>query len=204
MPAPLRTHPSLLHRFADHLFFPLNMWLSEETSFRFGLTPIDHERVRMALPYCCGKLLDVGCGNNLLVKTYGNGIGVDFHPYAGIDACCDGSRLPFKNMQFDTVALLACLNHITRRKETLEECRRVLRDKGTLVLTMIPAWVGRFSHPIRKRHDPDQLERGISADEKLGLSSREIRRLFESAGFRLRSHKRFMWNLNNLYVAEKL
>ncbi len=200
--APLEANAGFWQRVADHLFFPINMWLGEAASRRLGLTPIDHERVRAVLPYCRGRLLDVGCGNNLLVQRYGNGIGVDAHPYPGIQARCDSSSLPFVSESFDSVALLACLNHITRRRETIEECRRVLRPGGRILITMIPAWVGAFSHPMRKRHDPDQLERGMSHDEDWGLSTGQVQRLVESAGFSLKLHKRFMWGLNNVYVAE--
>jgi SAM-dependent methyltransferase len=203
MTARLALNPSRWQRVADHVFFPLNMWLSEEASCRLGLTPIDHERVRMALPHCRGALLDVGCGNNLLVRSYGSGIGVDVHPYPEADALCDSCRLPFRSASFDTVALLACLNHIVRRAETLAECHRVLRPDGRIVLSMIPRWVGFFSHPIRERHDPDQLDRGMSAEEDWGLSTREIMSLLNSAGFRLTSQTRFLWGLNCVFVGVK-
>ncbi len=203
MPGTFKSEASLRQRLADHLLFPLNMWLSERTSSRLGLTPIDHERIRTALRYCRGRLLDVGCGNNLLVRTYGSGFGVDVHPYPEADTRCESDRLPFLDSTFDSVALLACLNHITRRIETLAECRRVLRPDGILIVTMIPAWVGMLSHPIRRRHDPDQLERGMSCEESWGLSTGEIRKLLEATGFHLRVHERFMWGLNNLYLAER-
>jgi SAM-dependent methyltransferase len=145
----------------------------------------------------------VGCGNNLLVRTYGPGIGADIHRYPEIDLLCEGSLLPFRSGTFDTVSLLACLNHIVKKGETMRECHRVLRSGGTLLVTMIPRWVGFFSHPIRKRHDPDQTERGIGEEEDLGLGTSEVCRLLEAAGFRLRVHRRFMWGLNNLYVAGK-
>ena len=190
-------------RLKDHLLFPLNMWLDEKTSCRFGLTPIDHERVRAALPHCRGKLLDVACGNNLLARAYGEGIGADVHPYAGIDVRCDSACLPFKDASFDSLSMLACLNHITRREETLRECSRVLRPGGRILITMIPAWVGYFSHRIRRRHDPDQLERGMKEEEDWGLSTRTIGSLLEGAGLELAGHHRFMWALNNLYIGRK-
>ncbi len=202
--APLfQPNPSLWQRFTDHLFFPLNMWLGEETSCKLGLTPIDHERVRVVLHHCRGRLLDLACGNNLLVRTYGNGIGADVHPYSEIDVRCDSAHLPFKDASFDSLGLLACLNHITRREETLRDCYRVLRDGGQILITMIPVWVGCFSHKIRERHDPDQLERGMGEKEDWGLSSKTIRTLLERGGFRLVLHRRFMWGLNNLYIGVK-
>ncbi len=194
---------SFAQRAKDYLLFPVNIWLSEETSQKLGLTPIDHERVRAALPCCRGRLLDIGCGNNLLARTYGNGFGVDVYVYPRIAARCDSSLLPFKSETFDTVALLACLNHMVRRREALQECRRVLRRGGRIIITMIPAWIGFFSHPIRRRHDPDQLERGISHEEDLGMSSAEVSALLEENGMRLVRHNRFMWGLNHLYIAEK-
>jgi ubiquinone/menaquinone biosynthesis C-methylase UbiE len=114
---------------------------------------------------------------------------------------CDATRLPFRSAVFDSVALLACLNHIVPRREALLECRRVLRPGGVLVVTMIHPWVGLFSHPIRRRHDPDQLERGIGRDETLGMTTRQIRKILRGAGFTITLHRRFMWGFNNLYVA---
>ncbi len=203
MPAIFKARVSFLQRVYDHLLFPLNMWLSEETSQSLGLTPIDHERVRMALPHCRGRLLDVACGKNLLVGAYGKGVGADIHPYPEISVRCDSSRLPFRKSSFDSIALLACLNHITRRSETLDECHRVLASEGRLILTMISPRIGWLSHRIRLRHDPDQLDRGLGAEEDLGLQNREVVRLLEAARFKPVVHRRFMWGLNNLFLAEK-
>lgn len=203
MSAPFKAHTSFLRGLVDHLFFPINMWLGEETSHRLGLTPIDHERIRFVLPYCRGRLLDVACGNNLLVLTYGNGTGCDIHPYPRISVRCDSASLPFTSASFDSVAMLACLNHIVRRRETIGECSRVLRDGGRLLVTMIPPWIGWFSHAIRRRHDPDQLERGMSHEEEWGMRSSEVARLLGESGLRLVLHRRFMWGLNNFYMALK-
>jgi SAM-dependent methyltransferase len=199
----LQQNRSPWQRLKDHLLFPLNMWLDEETSCSLGLTPIDYERIRAALPHCRGKLLDVACGNNLLSRAYGQGVGADVHPYAEIDVRCDSAWLPFKDASFDSLSMLACLNHITRREETLRECFRVLRPQGKILITMIPAWVGYFSHRIRRRHDPDQLERGMKEEEDWGLSTIAIGSLLESAGFELVGHHRFMWALNHLYIGRK-
>jgi SAM-dependent methyltransferase len=203
MPAPFRRQAGILRRIADHLLFPVNMWLSEEASHRFGLTPIDHERVRAALPHCQGRLLDIGCGNNLLVRTHGNGIGIDVHRYPETQALADSAALPFRDGAFESIALLACLNHITRRSETLSECHRVLQAGGRVLISMIHPWIGFFSHPIRHRHDPDQLERGLGDEEQLGLTRQEIMKLLRDAGFQITCTVGFLWGLNHLYVAEK-
>jgi SAM-dependent methyltransferase len=198
---PLATRRSAWRRVYDHCLFPVNIWLGDEAAARLGLTPIDHERVAAVFPHVTGRLLDVACGTNLLARTYGSGFGVDIHPYPDMDVRGHSARLPFRSGVFDTVSLLACLNHITERRETLDECRRVLRPGGRLLVTMIPPWIGRFSHPIRRRHDPDQLERGMAHEEDWGLTTGYLRSLLEGAGFELTRHVRFMWGLNHLYVA---
>lgn len=42
----------------------------------------------------------------------------------------------------------------------------------------------------------------MGEDEDWGLSKSAVLRMVEGAGFRLTAHRRFMWGLNNLYVAE--
>jgi hypothetical protein len=59
--------------------------------------------------------------------------------------------------------MLACLNHISLSKRVwvLQEARRVLKDEGQPIITMINPVVGFFAHMIRHRHDANQLERDM-------------------------------------------
>ena len=85
----------------------------------------------------------------------------------------------------------------------MRECNRVLRRGGRVLITMIHPWVGYFSHPIRKRHDPDQLDRGIGQEETLGITRKEILLLLAEAGLDVIREEHFLWGLNHLYVARK-
>ena len=38
---------------------------------------LEHRRATAVLPHVRGRLLDVGCGSNQLVRRYGDGMGVD-------------------------------------------------------------------------------------------------------------------------------
>jgi SAM-dependent methyltransferase len=187
----------------DGLFFPVRILLSSDAARKLGLTPIDDERVAMALRYCQGSVLDVGCGSNRLVKQHGHGVGVDVHPWNGIDVLCDTTRLPFQNSTFDTVTMLACLNHIEEKEPVLQEARRVLKPSGRLLVTMIGPITGYLCHKIRYRYDPDQLERGMHTDEQYGLSGRQVRRLLEGQGFRMERGDFCLFGLNRLYVVRK-
>jgi SAM-dependent methyltransferase len=193
----------------DRVSFPLLAFLSSEHARGLGLTPIDEERVAMALGRCRGLVLDIGCGTNELVSRYrshqGRAIGVDVHPWPGADVVCDTTRLPFPDRQFDTVVMLACLNHIpeSKRSQVLQEARRVLRDEGRLLITMINPVVGFVVHAIRRRYDLDQLERGIGEEEAKGLWDKEVKALLGQSRLRLTETIPFVFALNRLYVAEK-
>jgi ubiquinone/menaquinone biosynthesis C-methylase UbiE len=193
----------------DRCCFPLLVFLSSEHARALGLTPIDGERVAMALGRCRGVVLDIGCGTNELARCYrsrqGTAIGVDICPWPGADVVCDTTRLPCPDSDFDTVVMLACLNHVplSKRIQVLQEARRVLKDEGQLLITMINPVVGFVAHAIRRRYDPDQLERGIGEDEAKGLWEKEVQELLAKSRLRLTETIPFVFGLNCLYVVEK-
>jgi SAM-dependent methyltransferase len=193
----------------DRCCFPLLAFLSSEQARTLGLTPIDEERVTIALRHCQGLLLDIGCGMNELATHYrsrqGTALGVDVYPWPGADVVCDTTRLPFPDRHFNTVVMLACLNHVplSKRSQGLQEARRVLKDDGQLLITMINPVVGLFVHAIRRRYDPDQTERGMGEEEENGLWKKDVERLLVGSGFRIVQTIPFVFGLNRLYIAQR-
>ena len=164
-------------------------------------TTLGDLRVKAVLPYVRGRLLDLGCGSNQLLHRYGCGVGVDVHPWAGVDLIVeDCSKLPFEGCSFDTVALVASLNHIPNRADVLEECRRVLRPDGQVLVTMLAPLTSRIWHWLRAPWDADQRERGMKAGEVYGFTRRAMIKLFRAHGFQFVSHRRFMLGFNRVYV----
>jgi len=201
---PIR-QPGAARTLASRLAFPLLCLLSREQSLKLGLVPIDDERVIMALRYARGRTLDVGCGANSFIRSYGDGVGVDVYPWDGVDQVVkDAADLPFDDGSFDTVSFLACLNHIPNRADALAEANRVIRPGGRLLVTMIPPATGRFVHWLRYRNDPDHRNRTIDHDhELLGMHSTHVRSLIKDAGFRNITRHRFVFGINSIYVSEK-
>ncbi|MBC7836230.1 methyltransferase domain-containing protein [Acetobacteraceae bacterium] len=197
--------PGIFKTLLSRLAFPLLVLLSREQSLRLGLTPIDDERVIQALKHARGRLLDIGCGANNLVRSYGNGTGADVVAWEGSDVVIeDAGKLPFEDGSYDTVSFLACLNHIPNREEALTEAFRVLRPEGQVLVTMITPRIGQFTHWLRRPHDPDEHERHIDHDDELlGMSPNEIRSLLAEAGFKNIRRTRFVYGLNNLFTANK-
>lgn len=166
-------------------------------------------RIRTVLPEIRGYLLDVGCGTNDLVKTYqqkcsGQGIGIDVHPWEGVDLVVeDSSKLPIESESADTVTMIASLNHMENREQVLLEVRRVLRFDGRILVTMIPPEISKVWHFMRQFWDADQKERGMKEGELFGLKREQVRRLLTDSGFEILFEKRFMFGINCLTVAVK-
>lgn len=185
--------------------FPLLSLLSREQTLKLGLTPIDDERVIIALKHTKGRLLDIGCGANNFVRSYGNGVGVDVAQWEGCDQVIkDAAMLPFDDNSFETVSYLACLNHIPNRNDAVKEAARVLKKDGRIIVTMITPKIGSFTHWLRFRNDPDNQERHINSENELmGMSHKQTKSILKDAGFKKIKHKRFVFGLNNIYIGEK-
>lgn len=161
-------------------------------------------RIKTILPYIKGRLLDVGCGMNQLVRQYGNGIGVDIYQWKDIDLVLENTaHIPFPDKSFDTVTIIAALNHIPNRKEVLKEIHRVLKSKGKIIITMIPPNISRIWHFLRKPWDVDQKERGMKKGEVFGLGKKQIKKLLSQTGFKVIKRKRFMFFINTITIAKK-
>lgn len=197
--------PSAGKLIASRVAFPLLSLLSREQSLRLGLTPIDDERVIMALKHAKGRTLDIGCGANNFIRSYGNGVGVDVADWKGCDVVVkDAADLPFKKGEFDTVSYLACLNHIPNREDSVKEAARVLSEDGQIIITMITPLMGKFIHWWRFRNDPDHQERHIDHDHELmGMSPKQIKSILAEAGFTTVKRKRFVFGLNNIFIATR-
>ena len=162
-------------------------------------------RVNECLKYCQGKILDIGCGGNNLVRRYGNGVGVDIYPWPGVDIVCDTTNLPFGDSEFDRVFLIACLNHILEKEKVLQEAYRVLKPGGMVIITMIGPKIGFLIHKFGKifRWDRDQTERGMKKGESYGMTEKEVDELLEKVGFKEISHRKFELGINTIFFASK-
>ncbi|HVW23041.1 MAG TPA: methyltransferase domain-containing protein [Candidatus Saccharimonadales bacterium] len=197
--------PSLGKTLISRIALPLLSLVSRDKALDWHLTPIDDERVIMALKYTRGRALDIGCGANNFIKSYGNGLGVDVFPWQGCDQVIkNAANLPFKKGEFQTITYLACLNHIPNRDDSVKAAFKLLDKGGRVLITMItPRW-GKFIHWIRFRNDPDHKDRHIDHDhELLGMSSRQVKSILKEAGFSNIKRKRFVFGLNNIYIAQK-
>jgi len=87
-----------------------------------------------------GKILDVGCGTGYVQDNLGKkSVGMDItfgllRENRNDVVCADAGHLPFRSNMFDTVYSINLLEHVPDPVQVVEECRRVLKKNGTLIL----------------------------------------------------------------------
>ena len=182
---------------------PLRMTvLPDGVATRLGFTSKLEERISAVLPFIQGHLLDIGAGPNDLVQRYGNGIGVDvWDRGGGVVVVENTADLPYGAESFDTVTMMASLNHISNREEVLQEAERLLKPGGRLLVTMIPRWIGEISH--RLAWYGEEKHRDVDEGEVFGMHRDWVIRICVGAGFKLTLHQRFFYGLNHLFMFEK-
>lgn len=110
-------------------------------------------RVRMNVFFAryelAGKVVDIGGGHNPDYFSYfkkggdytveaidGSMTGIDF----------ESDTLPFGTKSVDTVILANVLEHVYNHQHLLQEVRRILAEKGTLI-GFVPFWIGYHPDP---------------------------------------------------------
>lgn len=213
----LASRKSVLQSAWDLAGAPLRMvLLPDSQSERLHLTSLRAERYAAVLPHLRGRILDIGAGDNALVRLYrqtqlragkdaaaaDDSVGVDVVDWGGDTLKITSSdSLPFESGSFDTVCFIACINHIPERIGALKEAHRVLKPGGQVVATMIGRLIGDVGHAIWWYSE--DKHRDIAEGEVMGIDSAGMLRLFEQAGFGPVSIKRFVYGMNYLYLATR-
>ena len=208
----IAAHKPLWRRAYDFVLAPLRMLiLPDHISERLGTTSLRGERIAAVLPQLRGRVLDIGAGDNVLIKLYrlsttdakaNASVGADIVDW-GTDCLLieSSARLPFADESFDTVSFVACLNHIPERKEALREARRLLRPGGRIVITMIGRLIGAIGHKVWWYSEDKHRETDVH--EEPGLDRSEMLALLSTAGFEDIQISTFVYGLNTLYVGTK-
>jgi SAM-dependent methyltransferase len=140
------------------------------------------------------RVLDLGGGAGNMahhLAHYGQVINLDAHPrpltvaaQRGLTVCqAGGDALPFADNSFDLAALLDTVEHIPDELRVFQECCRVLKPGGKLLVT-VPAymWLWSYNDEInghQRRYTAPELR------QKLEISGLHVKRLSYTTTFLL-------------------
>ncbi|MEM4389992.1 MAG: glycosyltransferase [Candidatus Micrarchaeia archaeon] len=111
---------------------------------------VENERVRRVVAEVAGEgsVLDVGCGEGVILEKIGAGkaVGLDLSREALRRARArvpearltygDAQRLPFRDSSFDAVVCSEIIEHVPKPRRVLEEAARVVKPNGKVIVTI--------------------------------------------------------------------
>ena len=146
-----------------------------------------------------GRTLDVGCGSKPYEKLYASSeyIGLEYdtpeyRAYKTAEYFYDGETFPFADGEFDSLVANEVFEHVFNPDRFLSEAQRVLKQDGTMLLTMPFVW--------DEHEQPYDFAR---------YSSFGIRSLLERHGFEVIEQRKSMddirviFQLLNTYIYKK-
>ena len=168
---------------------------------------LERGRLQQAAPFLNSPLLDIGCGNfaalNAAPKEY---VGIDLSkemmPGSSdrqIQALLAAAfSLPFANETFQTVLMMAVIEHLEDPEACLQEVARVLRPGGQVVLTT-PTPPGDRIHHLLARLGITSSH--ASAEHVSIFSQGTLKALLEELGFAVQFQRLFLLGGNQICVA---
>lgn len=154
---------------------------------------------------------DIGCGKEAyFLKKISNlikqGIGIDEEVEDYKDSKFQfkkfriSGKIPLESGSCDVVTMMAVLEHLTNPYEVLNECYRILRDGGRLILTTPNSKSKPFLELLARL---GLINRGEIADHKRYFRPNELKKTLIDIGFKKANDYFFEFHLNSLIVAQK-
>jgi len=106
---------------------------------------------------------------------------------------------PFRDASFDVVVLLATLEHVPEKEGLIQECHRLVRRGGRVIVTVPSPYVDHLIAALSAL----RLLDGMSLEQHHGFDPAATPSLFLAAGFSLEHSQRFQLGLNHLFVFNK-
>ena len=179
------------------------------------------KRVQVALPWVKGDVLDIGCGAACLAHSISKGqryVGIDVNEekvhllkrkyinHPDYEFCCIdvdediASDLPSFNSAFDTISLLAVIEHLRNPESLLNYLHRLLKDEGRLLITTptsvgekIGSFISTTTLGMKDLHYPH-----VRVYNRASLTT-----IAEECGFPVLCYRGFEFGMNQLLVCSK-
>jgi len=200
----VRTEPN---NFLESILLPVMVCSPDRILERVGLPSLRSARYGRTAQFMGRRHLDLGCGNNPLqdYRSDTRVVGLDVQvarPKFDPSVVGVAEHLPFRAGSFDSVSMVACLNHFGERDSVIREACRVLRPGGRVIVTMIGPLVGLVCHKFRFWYQ-DTLYRDVHPGEVDGMGRTWVRALFSAHNMPCVHESAFLARMNRIFVFER-
>jgi SAM-dependent methyltransferase len=167
------------------------------------------------LPFLQGDILDLGCGAALITEHIGPGttyVGVEAK--LEIHAWLEKNRPEYEfylgnisrdeltiNRNFDTVLMLAILEHLDRPQVALEFARSNLKESGLLIVTT-PTMLGMALHPLLARIG--LVSQYAAEEHQQAFNRADLVNLITRNGLQVTHYRKFLLGSNQLCVCARV
>lgn len=164
------------------------------------------------------SLLDVGCGHGYLLRISPCKRNIGMDELGCYEYIKDGGGtiikasvseglmvekiLPFEDQSFDYVTIVAVIEHFHYPDEIIQECHRVLRKQGLLIMTTPFPIVEKILLFMDKGSYLFSYKKVEEAH--VGYYNLESMNTLTKNLFRLVEYKKFHWGVNQLFVYRKV
>lgn len=168
---------------------------------------LQRKRFEAAAPYLRGRIVDIGCGSGALAAFVhaDQYVGVEIdnaslqHASSRFPEHCFTPELPEKSEKFDTIVLLAVIEHVSDPAQFLRTLAAYLNDTPTsriVVTTPHPAfkWIHDAGSAI------GLFSRHASEEHEDFLNYTKLEKAGNQAGLKIVSYHRFLFGANQIAV----
>ncbi|MDD5650601.1 MAG: class I SAM-dependent methyltransferase [Candidatus Nanoarchaeia archaeon] len=145
------------------------------------------------------SILDIGASDGIVLnllseklnlkKAVGIDIEVPSNKFENVKLIKgDAENLPFKNEEFNYVISSSVIQYIRDRNKMLQECHRVLKDNGYLVITAPSPFQNKIAHTFNY-YKQDEEEKNLFYND---LSMKQLNKLFKENNFKVVLKKKFI------------
>lgn len=175
---------------------------------------LTQQRFRAVMAYLHGNILDLGCGYGRILPLLPAGttyVGVDGgpeilqylrktypkHQFHLIDLDKDTFQL---GEQFDTILMLAVVEHLTQPQQVLCQARDHLKPDGRLLITT-PTSIGDQLHRLGARFG--LFSQFAAEDHEMIFNRDSLQPLLAGCGLQIDHYRKFLLGGNQLFICSR-